>query len=224
MLLQGLPISKLKISEAEERYIIAEGNLLNDIPNMDHYLYERSYDIEVLQNASILTYAKPSYFNRAWNHFCSHRQAPIDRNAKRTPIIVEGENEIFIAAPLFTDYAKNGYLVHKDIIRQCIDRLMTQPIVKTNLPSTSEIAVRKQGRDIIIHVLNYSIQRKSKSIDTIECKQTVVDKEICIKTLCPPKNVLKIPEKKELTFEYQDGYTILRLDKLAGHDMFVIQI
>lgn len=223
MWIKGLPITKIKKSLFDMCYIEMKTKL-DYIPQMHHILYEKPYTVEIKENTNVLGYIMQPYFNRSWDHFCSHRQTPVNPQSVKEPAIVQGENAIYIAAPLFTDYMKNGYMIHREILKYCLSLLLENNLIITNFPSITEVTLRKNTEGYIVHTLNYVIERKNKSIDTIEQKYIVLDKFINIYTKDKPFKILGVPQNEEVSFEFDNGYAKIKIDKLEGHNIFFIQL
>ena len=207
-------------SEFTTRYIRLDPKYFQDIPQMDHVLYEQGYSISS-QEVAAARIVEP-YFNRSYLHFCSHRQTPPKKEAGDEPAVIFGSNYVYISSPLFTDYINNGYKVHREIIRACIDRLLPDRLVLTDLPTVTEMTVRENEEAYIIHLLNYVMQKKSKRLELIEETYPVYDRHLFIKLEKPPRMVLLEPEGTELPAVYQDGYLRVELPAVSGHTMIEV--
>ena len=58
--------------------------------------------------------------------------------------------------------------VQKLLVRNCIQRLLPNPLVKTDLPSTAELTVTEQNGRRILHVLHYPAARRAPDLDIVE--------------------------------------------------------
>ena len=212
------------VSEAEfnPRYLrINEGNFPG-IPPMDYVMYEKGVSVKALDNAEILAYVVNPYFNRTYDKFCSHRQTPPSEITDE-PFIVKSGNTIHISNPLFKDYAINGNMVYKNIIEQCIGRLLDKPILVTDLPSTAELTLRSQDDRFILHALHYIPQRKCRTMDIIEEVIPVYNAEIKVRLDKIPDKVYLAPSLEAIDFKSNNGYVSFKLHELCGHQMVVIE-
>ena len=137
--------------------------------------------------------------------------------------VIFGENYAIVSSPLFTDYIQSGYMTHRDIIQKLLEYLLPNPLVKTNLPAISEMTVRKQEDNFIIHILNYVLQKKSKRLEIIEDQYTVVGKSLSIKVDKCPESVMMVPQNQELAYTYDNGYVTIELPMISGHTMIEIR-
>ncbi|MDR0494814.1 MAG: beta-galactosidase trimerization domain-containing protein [Treponema sp.] len=212
------------IAEAEfnPRYARIPPDRFKDIAPMDYVMYERGVTVKAAAGAEIWAYVADPYFNRSYEHFCSHCQTP-PAGVTEKPCIVRNGNCLYIANPLFRDYAINGCKVYKDIIKNCMETLLERPLVKCDLPTTAELTLRKQDDKTILHILNYIIQRKCRTLDIIEEKWPLLNREIAVRTEAPPRKVYTAPQLEELAFRCEKGYTIFTIPEINGHQMVVLE-
>ncbi|MBL0158257.1 MAG: hypothetical protein IPP47_14305 [Bryobacterales bacterium] len=104
----------------------------------------------------LATYGHP-YFDRAPDHFSSHKQTPLGLRTE-SPVITLRGKVAYIANPFFRSYALDGTGAYKLIVGDLIRRLVPQPaVVAPRLPSTAQVTALKQSaqRRIIVHLLHY---------------------------------------------------------------------
>ena len=204
------------VSEDTCRYVRLKDGIFEGIPEIDHVLYERGYTVTSEKEAAA-SIVHP-YFNRTYEHFSSHRQAPPVREESEEPAILINEDSVYISSPLFTDYLLNGYKVHKDILERCIRILYPDLLVDGQLPSATEVLVRRHedGR-MLVHLLNYVIRHTAKKIDTIQDVYHMPATEICVRTEKKPLRVRLVPEDVELEYTYCDSYTHINMPQQSGY-------
>ena len=216
-------VERIADAEYNPRYMrITADGVFGALPPMDYAVYEQGVSVRALPNAEVLAYTVNPYFNRTYEHFCSHRQTPPDQLTDE-PCIVRNGGVIYIANPLFQDYAVNGCKIYRDIIQTCIELLLPQPLVRSSLPTIAELTLRRQNNKLILHILSYIIQRKCRSLDTIEEKLTLHNQKVSIKTNAKPNKVCLVPQMTELDYSYSDDYTHIEIPRIDGHQMVVIE-
>lgn len=167
----------------------------------------------------VLAYAGDPYFNRTWEHFCSHQYTPLEGQSD-DPVIVQKGGVITIARPLFSEYAQSAKRVHKQVIGNCINRLLPQPRVGVNnLPSTAIVTVRQQGADLIVHLLHYVHQRRGKILDVIEDVLPLYNVQLSIRAEQIPSLVELVPEHESLTFTQDGGYVRFTVPVVNGYQI-----
>jgi Alpha-L-fucosidase len=208
-------------------YLRLDGRIASGLHTEYPYvLYSQGTAITAKPGAEILATAVHPYFNRSWNSFCSHRQTPPDLKDTNDPLITKQGRIIYIANPLFKAYRETGYKAYKSVFKNCLDLLLTKPILVTNLPSTAEASVLTQGNRQIVHILHYIPQRRAE-IDIIEDIIPLYDVEVKVRWLnneqASPARVYLAPAKEELPFTYHEGCVSFRVPKVTGHAMAVIE-
>jgi hypothetical protein len=163
------------------------------------------------------------YFNRTWDHFCSHQYTPLEKVID-DPIILQKENVIYMARSLFSEYAQFSRRPHRQVIDACLRRLLPDPRVgKNNLPVTAVVTVRQQGQDLIVHLLNYVPQRRSSLLDVLEDVIPLRDVRVSIRSDRQPAAVRLVPEDQEIPWRLQDGYIHFTVPNLKGYQLVQMQ-
>jgi hypothetical protein len=204
-------------------YLLLEDELAEGIEPMAHSCEQQGSRVTAQANTRVLARSGASYFNRTWDHFCSHQYAPFNEDSG-DPVIVENGSVIYIARPLFKDYAVSGKKVHRQVIAACLKRLLPKPRVgANNLPSTAIATVRQQEQDLIVHLLHYVHQRRGQGLDIIEDVLSLHDVEISIRAECQPSEVRLVPEMQPVEWTWEDGYARLRVPRVNGYQIVQIK-
>jgi Beta-galactosidase trimerisation domain len=200
-------------------YLLLEPEICAGIEPMAHACELQGSKVAVTDEARVLARSGSSYFNRTWEHFCSHQYAPLDGDSNQ-PVIVEHGNVLYIARPLFREYATSAKRVHRQVVANCLRRLLPNPrIGENNLPSTAIVTVRQQGQDLILHLLHYVHQRRGHGLDIIEDVLPLHDIELKVRAECRPQSVQLVPELQPLEWTWQDGYVSLRVPRVNGYQI-----
>ena len=200
-------------------YLVLKPELTDGIEPMHHACELPGERVTVEPGAQVLAYAGAPYFNRTWQHFCSHQYTPLDRPTDE-PVIVQNGNVITIARPLFREYAKSARRVHKQVLANCLRRLLPQPRVGDhNLPSTAIVTVRQQGDDLVVHLLHYVHQRRGQILDVIEDVLPLYDVTIAIRAAQRPSAARLAPEGEPLEWAWADGYVRFTIPRINGYQI-----
>ena len=201
-------------SSHAQQYLRLDKDFFPDLPEIDHVLYDGG---ERIRGENVAAHIVEPYFERSFERFCSHRQTPPRLTAGEDAGIVCCEGGICVSFPAFRMYSEYGYTVYRDILERCIRHLLPNPYIKTDLPAISELTLRCNSEGLILHMLNYVITRKAKVMETIEERFTVCDRELRIRTEQCPKEVIRIPEQKNVEYSFEDGYTRIPLQNEEGY-------
>ena len=219
-----LPVRYLGPGLTAPRYMDIREGVFPGVPAMKTVAYSGGARVSAKPGAQVLSETVDSYFNRSEAHFCSHRQTPPQPRGAGEPCVVLGENVAYVSNVLFRDLAEYGVKAYKDILSGLIGRLIDRPLVKSDLPAYAEVTLRRQGGDLIVHVLNYLVQRKCRQLDTVEDVVPLYQRCLRVFTGERPLSVSLLPEEAPLPFEFEDGYAVLRPDCLKGRTMFKIEL
>ncbi len=222
-LLSEIGLDFLGAFDYETPYIKLENSINKDIEDMEYVVYDGGIKIKPKSNnIEVLAKFWYPYFNRNFKHFCSHMQSPPLRESE-FPAIIKNNNLVYIAFPIFKSYKINASLIYKKIIKNCLNLLLPKPIIKSDLPSTAEVSVLKQGSRLIIHLLHYIPIRRGQSIEVIEDNIPLYSKTIFIKCGFKPSKVYSAPDKRTLDYSRDDDYLKIEIPEIDGHKIIVIE-
>ena len=105
--------------------------------------------------ARVLVARREPYFNRTWEHFCSHQHTP-DAPAGATPAAILDRNVAYFAHDIFSQYRHYGQPLHRDFVAAALRHLLGERWpVETNLPTDGRINILEQPaeRRYVVHVL-----------------------------------------------------------------------
>ena len=108
------------------------------------------------------------YFKRTDLTFSSHFQTPPQAEADRFPAVVQGENFIYFADPIFREYRESGNIAVRDGWKAAIKRLIGPAPYGDGLPTTILSVPRRRGDDLLLSLLHYIPTRKALTVDMIE--------------------------------------------------------
>jgi len=219
--IDAIPADYIGESQYDTRYMRISDGVFTDIPHIDHVLYLKGQTVSAKPSANIMAKIVPPYFNRTYEHFCSHMQTPPMPDETDEPAIIQGKGAVYISHPLFADFATNGYKVYKDIFYECVKILLGKMLIETDLPVMSDVTLRANKNGIVVHTLTYAVTRKC-NIDTIEDSLELVNKKYRIYTGFKPSSVSAVPDEKNVEFIYSDGFTEYTIDYQKGHGMVYI--
>jgi len=172
----------------------------------------------------VFAHRQASYFNRAWDHFCSHKRTPNDVSAPLLPAAVQKGNICYIGWNVFEDYAEYGELVVKELVLHAIDRLLgDERTVKAALPDRGVVTVTRQGERKIVHLLFAHTTVRGRNIEVIEDAVPLYDVAVSLKTDKAPGKVYLAPQGKEIPFAYENDRVSFIVPKVVLHQMIAVE-
>ena len=120
--------------------------------------------------------------------FSSHQHAPDDPKAAPLGAAVTLHGGVgYIAYPIFTMYHAMGQPLYKYVVRGLIDRLLPDPAIVTDLPSSARATLTRQDEQKrhILHLLYGAPQVRGKAVPTGDGGYRVMEMIEDIPTLGP---------------------------------------
>lgn len=191
------------------------------LPKSDHVFYERGVRLEAPEGSEVLARIVEPYFERTWEHFCSHAQTPGRLEASLyAAAFVRGREGVF-ALPVFRAYARHGNLPCRQLVSAALARLLPQPVLRLDGPSYLEAVIADQGQRRLIHLLSFIPQKRSADIEMVE--EAIPARNIAIDLKSPAlvRRVSLQPQDIEIPFEQAAGRVRIGLDCVEGHQIIV---
>jgi hypothetical protein len=128
-----------------------------------------------------------------------------------------------IAYPIFTAFHNHGNIPFKLLVRNILNLLLPEPLLRIDAPSSTEATMTRQKGRTIVHILQYAPQRRTQKLDLLEDIVPIFDVPLSVKLPKSPKRVYLAPEETTLPFEYLRGRVNLRVPRVDGHAMVVFE-
>lgn len=201
-------------------YILPKGEIGRGLPPTEHVMYIRGMAVQAQPGAEVLAELVPAYFDRTWEHFCSHRQTPA-AGVPGAPAIVRNGNAIYFSSPIFKQYNQNAPLWCKRLLLNALNMLLPDPLIRHRGPSTLFVTLNTQPSQNrwIVHLLHYIPERRGVDFDVIEDVIPLHDVQVSVRVPQAVQSVVTAPQGTALDFTQQNGRVEFTLPKLDGHQM-----
>jgi hypothetical protein len=159
-------------------------------------------------DAEVLAEVAPSYFNRSYRHFSSHRHAPDDPKAASLGAAVTIHGSIgYIAYPIFDMYRAIGQPLYKYLVRGLLSRLLPDPVLTTDLPSGGRASLARQAdrRRHVLHLLYGPPQVRGKRIPEPDGSVRIMEMIEDIPAIGPVRATIKLPKEPSRVFDAASG-------------------
>ncbi len=207
--------------DAGDYFEVLEG-ANEDIDSMVQFTYAPGSVVRAHRESVVLARIWKPYFDRTYEHFSSHHQTPYDQPTDQAAVTQRGDI-VYISFPIFESYAKNAYLVHKLLIRNCLRRLLPDPLLKAEIPSTAEASLTEQGDKRIVHLLHYPASRRAPDLDIVEEAIPLANVKIALRMEREPSRVYLAPQRQSLKFAFDGKYAQTVIPSVDGHQMVVFE-
>jgi hypothetical protein len=208
------PGDELPTAPVRGRFVI-HGGAWNVTPNDGTRVLASRYD---------------SYFNRAWNHFCSHQHTP-DEKPSQFPAVTATQNIVYFAHDVFTAYRQLGQPLYRDLVFDAIKILLGETSFQSNLPTAARASLMRQQKEKrdILHLLyavpvNRGADHKewasaNMQVEVIEDLIPLYNVECALRVGRKVASVQLVPSGEALEYS-QEGETVkFSVPKLLCHAM-----
>jgi len=206
-------------------FIVPHKEVGAGLPATEHVMYLKGMEVEALPGSEVLADVIAPYFNRTWQHFCSHAHTP-SAGEVRYPGIVRNGNAIYFAHPIFTQYNKNAPRWCKKLFLNALALLLPEPLVRLDAPTTTLSALNEQpaSNRQVLHLLHYVPERRGKDFDIIEDVIPIFGVKVSVRVPGKVKAVACVPQQEAVKFKQKDGRVEFTLKKLDGHQMIELSL
>lgn len=221
------------MSAFQPDYIMARAGLDAELVAAPFVMYERAHAVKAA-GAEVLAESRIPYFNRTWDHFCSHQHTPyrLERNSAYDAVMQDG-SIIYFSHPIFTTYYALGQPLYKYLVRGALNRLLPRRNVRTNLPSSGRISLMEQRAQnrLVLHVLYAQTQLRGEAgfgwtapqkMEIIEDVVPLHDVTCAVRLPAKPARVQRASTGADVPWTFADGYVQTTLDRLYIHDALII--
>ena len=131
-------------------------------------------------------------------------------------------NVIYFAHPVFGQYHDSAPRWVKLLVRDAINRLVPQPLLRHAGPSTITTSVMQQAERTVVHVLHYIPERRGQQFDVIEDVIPLFDIKISVRIDRPITHVTIEPAGLTVAADTVDGRVQVTVPEIRGHCMVVL--
>ncbi len=194
------------------------GSFARSLEPSAYVMYERGMDLRVHKGADVLAPSEPAYFERNFEHFCSHRHAPSTGQRGHPAVVMSPSGKcLTFAHPLFGLYFTYAPRWCKAMLQDALDRLLPNRLVRHDGPSSLLCVL---GRDDdnhrhVLHLLHYVPERRGTAFDTIEDVLPLHDLHFDL-GIAQVDKVRLVPEDVALDFTTEQGRVKFTLPRLNG--------
>jgi hypothetical protein len=195
----------------------------------DYVFYNRAHLVRSLEGATARGELRSALFDRTWEHFTSHAQAPVGESLD-SPLVVEGEGVLYFAAPLFGAYRDHDYWVYREVAINAIRGFLPRPMLKFSGPGWVEATLHEQPAGdyhlerLLVHLVAYHPRRTTQPVQHVD--QSWTTSGLVVDVLTEDRTVGRVylaPEGEPLDFEVVGGYARITLPPVGAHAVVVLE-
>ena len=182
--------------------------------------------VAVTDGASLGDVLDP-YFNRTWEHFCSHQHTPNRPEPSGFACGVRKGGVAYLAHPVFTLYARRGMVAVRDYVLRVLRDLLGAPSVEVSgLPTTGRVTLREQAaaKRRVLHLLWAPTVKRGgvwdKDVEVVEDLVPLRGVRVAVRPGAPVSSVRLVPQGASLPFSRDpDGTLRFEVPELLCHQM-----
>jgi Hypothetical glycosyl hydrolase 6/Beta-galactosidase trimerisation domain len=195
----------------------------------DYVFYNQAHLVRPLEGTAAHGELRRALFDRTWEHFTSHAQAPVGGSLD-SPLVVRGESVLYFAAPLFGAYRDHDYWAYREVAVNAIRDFLPQPLLKLSGPGWVEATLHEQSGDDghrdrkIVHLVAYHPRRTTQPVQHVD--QSWLISGLGIEVLTggrPVERVYLAPGGEALDFDVVDDYVRIGLPPVGAHAVIVVE-
>ncbi|MGI5817930.1 MAG: alpha-amylase family protein [Armatimonadota bacterium] len=204
---------------------IVPGELGDGLADAPHVIYLQGAEVRPLLDAEVLSPVCKPWFNRTWRHFCSHRHTPVEGPAEY-PGAVRNDRCIYLMHPHFTQYRERAPRWCKLLIRNAIELLLEEPVLRADAPSTAIFTVNRQAAEqrLVVHALHYVPERRSEQLEIVEDIIPLHEVPVSVRVDDEVALVRLVPGGEEIAFTMTDGRCGFVIPRVEGTQMVEIAL
>jgi len=190
-----------------------------------------AFDVVPQGETRVLARRATSFFNRNWEHFCSHQHTPDDAEIE-FPAAVSNGKIAYFAHGIFTRYRQYGQPLYRDLVSDAITDLIGEPSTRfEGLPSSGRATLTRQ-REYSLYVLHllYATPVKrgadtgswggsNASVEIIEDIVPLYDVKCFVRLHENVHSVRLAPDGAELGFSHDGEMLCFTVPKVDCHQM-----
>ncbi len=190
-----------------------------------HVMYLPGMEVEPQSGAEVLCPMEKPYFNRTWEHFCSHRHTPSEGVADY-PGVVRNGRCIYFMHPVFALYHNCAPLWCKRLVANALELVHPDPVLRAGGPSSLLVTVNSQPEQkrLVVHALHYVPERRGRDFDVIEDIIPLFGIPVSLKVDAEVASVRLVPRLQGIDFQHKDGRVEFLIPRVDGHQMVEINL
>jgi hypothetical protein len=181
------------------------------------------------RRARVLVERRVPYFNRTWEHFCSHQHTP-EAPGRATPAAILHGSIAYFAHDIFSCYRNYGQPLYRDFVAAALRHLLADEWpVETGLPTDGRFNLLEQPRErrYIVHLLYAPkslrgwTDKRGRRLPVELIEDIVPLHDVAVRVRLPRRirSVRLVPEDVTLAFEQRDGALEFIVPRVECHQM-----
>jgi hypothetical protein len=134
---------------------------------------------------------------------------------------------IYCAPHLFYRFAEDNTPLLRKLALWMLDQVYpreSRTIVLENTPVNVEVFYNYRGSERFVHLVNYAGNKREKGTPQVQALAEVHGIRVRIRADSRPVNLMSVPERKNIEFEYSRGHITFDAEPLNIHSVYRIEL
>jgi len=198
--------------------------LAKGLPEMAHYVHAPGLVLEPARGTKVLATARTGPFPRSRGNFYGHFHGPDIQDAGPAVVAAHGGSVVVLAQPLPATYLKTGYHVHRRLLRNILDGLLPNRIIRTDAPGQLEISVGEKDGRFIVQMLPFIADRRDRdSFESLNEEIPISGFSITLETRSGTGRIYDPVSGREVKFQQKSGRIKFRPRPVREHALLVVE-
>ncbi|MGL4177898.1 MAG: beta-galactosidase trimerization domain-containing protein, partial [Dermatophilaceae bacterium] len=216
-------VERVGESAFEPDFVRPGEQLRADLADAAYVMSQRALEVSPLPGTEVLAGAERPYFNRTWEHFCSHQYAPSTGEVVY-PAVTRRGPVAYLAHPVFRMYDHEAPRWVKRLVRNAVDLLVPGRLLEHDGPSTVVATVNEQAdlERYVIHLLHYIPEPRAAAFDVFEDVIPLHDLTLTLRLPRQVTDAVLVPQNEPLELRRADGAVTVTVPTVHGHQMIAL--
>lgn len=222
------------VSPYSPDYVLAAPEFAPECLTTPFVMYQPSQRIKAKSGVSLGRIYDP-YFNRRYDHFCSHQHTPYRPEPTGYDAGVMTDDLLYFAHPVFTVYRSYGQVLLKEFIVKALRRFIgAELLIDVSLPSQGRVTLMTQPekKRHVLHLLYANTILRGgevalsggtvsgrSALEVIEELNPTGPVRVSLKLNTPVRSVRLVPAETELPFRETGGRIEFEVPSFTCHQM-----
>ncbi|MFI3169493.1 MAG: hypothetical protein R3Y06_06110 [Faecalibacterium sp.] len=213
-----LPLTYQGISDYHDDYLEVSPAIAKDMITSPIYCYSAAHVVNG-EGVSLAKIRAP-YFNRTYNSYCSHANAPYGLEQEAYPAAIQTGNVIYLAHEIATMYHDYGSAYHRRYFENIVNLLYPQRNVTVALPAAARLRFVEQPQEkrYILHLL-FALPMQREHVCVLEDFPTLRQVPVTARVEKPIKQVILQPQNLAIDFIQEQDEVRFTVPEVTMHQL-----
>ena len=220
----NLNIDYLGKSEDDIDYLIVTDEIKNDMVTSPILCYESAHMVQ--GDGEVLAHIKRPYFNRTYEHYCSHANTPYSEEIANYPAAIKSGNVIYMAHCMARMYKEFGSVYHRRYFKNLLQMIYKKPVVSVDIPTAGRIRMTHQTEQnrYILHLL-YSNPIQRGKVSVIEDLPIIANVSVKISVKKVIKRIYTAPQMNKIDCNKHNDNDCIEFicPEFSSHQIIVLE-